>query len=162
MTEFDYGVLAVLACSALLGAWRGLLKEFFSLLAYASAAYGAMVWGPRAFPWFKHLFGHDMVGMLAAYIVVFLAVLLMVGLISKTIRSMISYVGLGPADRGLGFLFGLARGLIMVVVVVILLGYTDFPSEPWWVNAKFSHTIIHVIGQIKHLLPVDIAQYLPY
>lgn len=162
MTEFDYAVLAILGCSALLGFIRGFLKEAFSLIAYLAAGYAAMQWGPRALPWFLSLFDNYYVSAAVSYAVVFIAVLLLVGLLNLTLSSMISYAGLGPADSGLGLIFGLIRGLIIILVVVILLGYTDFPQQPWWQNAKFSAMFVDMVNQLKSLLSADIAKYLPY
>ncbi|MDY3331690.1 MAG: CvpA family protein [Pelistega sp.] len=162
MTEFDYVVLAILGCSAILGFIRGFLKEAFSLIAYVAAAYAAVQWGPSALPWFQSLFDNYYVSAAVSYAVVFIATLLVVGLINLTLSSMISYAGLGPADSGLGLLFGLVRGLIIVLAVVILLGYTDFPQQPWWQNAAFSAMAVDGVNQLKSLLSADIAQYLPY
>lgn len=162
MTEFDYGVLAILGCSALLGFIRGFLKEAFSLIAYVAAGYAAMQWGSSALPWFLSLFDNYHISIAVAYAVVFIAVLLVVGLLNLTLSSMISYAGLGPADSGLGLMFGLIRGLIIILVVVILLGYTDFPQQAWWQNSKFSAMFVDMVNQLKTLLSVDIAKYLPY
>lgn len=162
MTEFDYVVLAILGCSGLLGFIRGFLKESFSLIAYIAAGYAAVMWGPSALPWFLSLFENYYVSAALAYAVVFIAVLLLVGLINLTLSSMISYAGLGPADSGLGLIFGLVRGLIIILIVVILLGYTDFPQQPWWVNAKFSGMAVDGVHYVKTLIPADIAKYLPY
>lgn len=162
LTEFDYVVLAILGCSALLGFIRGFLKEAFSLIAYAAAGYAAMLWGPTAMPWFQSLFDNYYVSAAVSYAVVFIAVLLIVGLINLTLSSMISYAGLGPADSGLGFVFGLVRGFIIILVVVILLGYTDFPQQVWWRDAKFSAMAIEGVNQLKSLLSADMAKYLPY
>ena len=162
MTEFDYVVLAVLACSGLLGFMRGFLKEAFSLIAYVAAGYAAMMWGPRAIPWFQSLFDNHYVSTAIAYAVVFIGVLLLVGLLNITLSSMISYAGLGPADNGLGLLFGLARGVIIILVVAILLGYTDLPQSTWWQNAKFSGIVVDAINHLKTYVPAEFSTYLPY
>lgn len=162
MTEFDYIVLAVVGFSGLLGFIRGFIKEAFSLIAYVAAGYAAVMWGPRAYPWFASMIEHHLVSLALAYAVVFIAVLLIVGIINLSLSSLISITGLGPADRGLGLLFGLARGVLLVIVVVILAGYTSFPLEPWWQNARFSPAAVNAVLYIKSLLPVEIGNYLPY
>ena len=45
MTAFDYGVLGVMACSALLGLWRGIIGEIIALLAWVAAFFAARAWG---------------------------------------------------------------------------------------------------------------------
>ena len=162
MTEFDYIFLAVLGFSGLLGFIRGFIKEAFSLIAYVAAANAAVMWGPRAYPWFSSLIEHHLVSLALAYAVVFIAVLLIVGIINLSLSSLITLTGLGPADRGLGLVFGLARGMLIVVIVVILAGYTTFPQEAWWQNARFSSTAVNAVLYIKSFLPVEIGNYLPY
>lgn len=155
-------MLAVVGFSGLLGFIRGFIKEAFSLIAYVAAGYAAVMWGPRAYPWFASMIEHHLVSLALAYAVVFIAVLLIVGIINLSLSSLISITGLGPADRGLGLLFGLARGVLLVIVVVILAGYTSFPLEPWWQNARFSPAAVNAVLYIKSLLPVEIGNYLPY
>ena len=155
-------MLAVVGFSGLLGFIRGFIKEAFSLIAYVAAGYAAVMWGPRAYPWFASMIEHHLVSLDLAYAVVFIAVLLIVGIINLSLSSLISITGLGPADRGLGLLFGLARGVLLVIVVVILAGYTSFPLEPWWQNARFSPAAVNAVLYIKSLLPVEIGNYLPY
>lgn len=162
MTEFDYVVLAILGGSALLGMIRGFLKEFFSLIAYLVAGYVATLWGHTAIPWFQSLFDNPYISTGLAYAVLFIAVLLLVGLINLILSSMISYTGLGPADSGLGLIFGLIRGVIIILIVVTLLGYTDFPQQAWWTQAKFSHIAVDGVVYLKGFIPEDIANYLPY
>lgn len=162
MTEFDYIVLAIVGTSGLLGFVRGFIKEAFSLIAYIAAGYAAVMWGPRAYPWFSSLIDNHMISLALAYAVVFIAVLLIVGIINLSLSSLISLTGLGPADRGLGLMFGIARGLLLVVAVVILAGYTDLPQESWWQQARFSPAAVNAVLYIKSLIPVDIGNYLPY
>ena len=54
------------------------------------------------------------------------------------LASLIEQTGLTPADHGLGGLFGLARGVLLVLILVILAGHTDLPKEPWWEQAKLA------------------------
>ncbi|WP_159990601.1 CvpA family protein [Pelistega ratti] len=162
MTEFDYIFLAVLGASGILGFMRGFLKEAFSLVAYIAAGCAAAAWGPHALPWFSRMVDNIYISIALSYAVVFIAVLLIIGLINKTLSSVISQIGLGSADSILGLFFGLVRGLIIVLVVVILLGYTDMPQAPWWQNAKFSGVVIEIVHYLKTFVPSDMVKYLPY
>ncbi len=96
------------------------------------------------------------------YGLTFIGVLLVVGLLNLTLGTLIEKTGLGPADRGLGILFGLARGILIVLVLVVIAGYTAFPEEQWWVNARFSEPAVNLLKQITLLLPEDVGSYLPY
>jgi len=162
VTEFDYVALGIVALSGLLGLLRGFLKEFFSLIAYVAAFIGAVWWGPQVYPWFQAFIDNSLLSMGIGYGLTFIGVLLVVGLLNLTLGTLIEKTGLGPADRGLGILFGLARGVLIVLVLVVIAGYTPFPQEQWWVNARFSEPSVNLIKQIALLLPENVGSYLPY
>ena len=162
MTGFDFVLLAILAISVVLGLLRGLLKEVLSLVAYASAFLAAIWWGPTVSEWLMQWISQPFVSMALAYLGVFIVVLLAIGVINMTLASLLSKTGLAPADHGLGAMFGLLRGVLFVLVLVILAGYTPLPEEPWWKNAMFSKQVVSVVQQIKLKLPPPINDWLPY
>jgi membrane protein required for colicin V production len=100
--------------------------------------------------------------MALAYLGVFIAVLLSIGVINMTLAALLNKTGLTPADHGLGAMFGLVRGVLFVLVLVILAGYTPLPEEPWWKNAMFSKQVVSVVQQIKLRLPPPANEWLPY
>ncbi|MDN4016828.1 CvpA family protein [Zwartia panacis] len=162
MTGFDFVLLAILAISVVLGLLRGLLKEVLSLVAYASAFLATIWWGPTVSDWFAQWITQPFVSMALAYLGVFIAVLMSIGLINMTLSAMLSKTGLTPADHGLGAMFGLLRGILFVLVLVILAGYTPLPEEPWWKNAMFSKQVVGAVQQIKLRLPPPVNDWLPY
>lgn len=162
MTGFDFVLLAILAISIVLGLLRGLLKEVLSLVAYASAFLAAIWWGPTVSEWCAQWITQPFVSMALAYLGVFIAVLLSIGFINMTLSALLSKTGLTPADHGLGAMFGLIRGVLFVLVLVILAGYTPLPEEPWWKNAMFSKQVVGAVQQIKLRLPPPVNDWLPY
>lgn len=162
MTGFDFVVLAIVAVSGLLGLLRGLLKEVLSLVAYALAFVAAIWWGPTVYGWLSTLIETTVLRMGVAYAAVFIVVLLAVGLVNMTLSALIRTTGLTPADHGLGGLFGLLRGLLIVLVLVALAGYTPLPKEQWWRDAMFSHSATEAVKHIKVWLPPSMASLLPY
>lgn len=162
MTGFDFVLLAILAISVVLGLLRGLLKEVLSLVAYASAFLAAIWWGPVVTEFFSQWITQPFVSLALAYLSVFIAVLLSIGFINMTLAALLSKTGLTPADHGLGGMFGLLRGVLFVLVLVTLAGYTPLPEEPWWKNAMFSKQVVSVIQQIKLKLPPPVNDWLPY
>lgn len=162
MTGFDFVLLAILAISVVLGLLRGLLKEVLSLVAYASAFLAAIWWGPAVAEWSAQWISQPFVSMALAYLGVFIAVLLSIGFVNMALAALLSKTGLTPADHGLGAIFGLARGVLFVLLLVILAGYTPLPQEPWWKNAMFSKQVVSVVQQIKFRLPPPVDDWLPY
>ena len=162
MTGFDFVVVGVLGVSCVLGLIRGLLKEVLSLAAYAFAFIAAIWWGPRISDWLTSWINQSFLRMTLAYVGVFIAVLLSIGMVNMALSALIDKTGLTPADHGLGAVFGLARGVLIVLIFVILAGFTPLPEETWWKNAMFSKQVVGVVQQIKSRVPEPIRAWLPY
>ncbi|OZI35160.1 colicin V synthesis protein [Bordetella genomosp. 1] len=162
MTGFDFVVLAILAVSGLLGLVRGLLKELLSLIAYVLAFVAAIWWGPTVYGWLEPYIETTVLRMGVSYAAVFIIVLLAVGLVNMTLGALIRTTGLSPADHGLGAVFGLARGLLIIVVLVGMAGYTPLPQEPWWKDAMFSHSATQAVLKVKSMLPESLETWVPY
>jgi len=162
VTGFDFILIGILVVSGVLGLIRGLLKEVLSLVAFGLAFVAAIWWGPTVYGWLTSWIETPMLRMGLSYAAVFLIVLLGVGLVNMTLAALIRTTGLSPADHGLGGLFGLARGVLIILVLVALAGYTPMPQEPWWREAMFSQTAIDAIKHIKTWLPPALAAWLPY
>lgn len=92
----------------------------------------------------------------------FIASLLLLGLLNKTLGALLDVTGLGSADRGLGFLFGIFRGVVIVLILVLIAGWSALPQEIWWIESHFAHMAVDGLRQIKTWLPEGIAVYLPY
>ncbi len=162
MTSFDFVVMAIVLASGVLGLLRGLLKETLSLTAYVLAFVAAIWWGPSVYGWLHPYIDTSLLRMGVSYAIVFILVLLGVGLLNRTLAALIRSIGLMPADHGLGALFGLARGLLIVLLLVAAGGYTPLPKEPWWRDAMFSPAAVSAVKHIKTWLPPALASWLPY
>lgn len=162
MTAFDYVILGIVLVSGLLGLLRGLLKEVFSLLAYLLSFLAAIWWGPALIPMLARYIDQAVLTVGLAYFLVFIISLLILGLLNKTIAALVDVTGLGSADRGLGFLFGVVRGVVLVLILVLIAGWSALPHETWWIESNFAHLAVDGVRQLKLWLPEDIAAYLPY
>jgi membrane protein required for colicin V production len=161
VTGFDFAVLAILGCSALLGLMHGLLKELLSLIAYAAAFAAAIWWGPVVYVWLGPYLEASLARMGLAYAAGVILTLAGVGLGRATRAAGRRATGLGAADHGLGGLFGLARGALIVLALVALAAHTPLPQEPWWRGALLSSTAEKAVKQVKSWLPPSLAARLP-
>jgi len=161
VSTVDYLILAVLLVSAGLGFLRGIIKEVLSLIAFVAAFLGALNWGPYAAALLGQLISlHPLLLSAIAYIVVFVVVLLTVGMLNLLLTTLIDKTGLGPADQGLGALFGLLRGAVIVLALVVLASYTALHQEPWWQASQLVPIAELGVGKIKDWLPAT-AAWLP-
>ncbi len=160
MTAFDFGVLAILGASVVVGMLRGLIKEVLSLIAYAAAFLCAAWFGPTVYAGLATYIENSGVRLVVSYVGIFLCVLLGVGMVNMALSALIRATGLSPADRGLGALFGVARGALIIIVIVTAASYTPLPQEPWWRDAMLAPAVEQAIAQIKPLLPAPVAEWI--
>lgn len=163
MTGFDYGLIAILGVSCFLGVRRGLIKELLSLVSYGLAFLASVWWGPvvEQHPLLQWV-SNEYLRLGIAYVLLFVLVLLAVGLVNMSLAAMLRSTGLTPADRGLGLLYGMLRGLMIVLALVVVLGYTPLPDQPWWKNAMFAPALVGAVQQIKSRVPEPMGEWLPY
>jgi membrane protein required for colicin V production len=162
VTGFDFVVLALVLASVLVSLLRGLIREALSLIAFALAVVAALWWGPSVQLALTPYLETDLLRIAVGYTAVFIGVLLGVGLINLALITLVRATGLAPLDRGLGALYGLVRGLLIVMLLVLVAGYTPMPAQPWWQTAMLSPLAERGAIEIKLRLPPDVAQWVPY
>ena len=162
MTIFDYLVLFVLVCSVVISTLRGLVKEILSLLGWIVAFVVANAYGAQLAPLLPEVIPGDTARLIVAFIALFLGVRILMGLLSLAIGALVEATGLSLADRGLGGLFGLARGIVIVLAGVILCGMTDLPRQPFWQEALLSPIAETGARTVKPFLPAAMAQHVNF
>ena len=158
MTVFDYVVLAILLASAILGAWRGLVGEILSILAWVVALIAAWMFGGEVGAALFAGIGDATLRLVAGFVTVILLVLVVIALLKLLMRGLLKAIGLSLTDRMLGVLFGLLRGLAIVLVIVILGGLTSAPKQPWWREARLSPPLETIVLAGRPWLPGDVAK----
>ncbi|HEY5279697.1 MAG TPA: CvpA family protein [Pseudolabrys sp.] len=157
ITLLDVLLLVVMLISGLLAMIRGFIREVLSIAAWGIAAL-VTVWAfPRVTPLAQTYFSSDTVAKGVAIGVVFLVTLLVVSVITVRISDMVLDSKVGALDRSLGFLFGLGRGLIIVVVAFLFFAWlVPDRSQPEWVRGAKSKVVLQSTGQwLMGMLPDD-------
>ena len=157
-SPFDWVVLTVIVLSSLLGLWRGVVSEVLALLGWLAAFVAARIWGGSAAEilgaWLHDPVLRQMLGLLA----VFVATLLLFGVLRFFLSRLLRVVGLGLVDRFLGMLFGIGRGLLIVMAGVLIGGLTELPRQDWWSEAVFSPPLETAVLALKPWMPPQAAQ----
>lgn len=162
MTIFDYIVIAIFAISIIVGLMRGIVKEVLSIAGWFVAVFVAKTYTNQVLPFVPDSIPGEGLKVLAAFVILFIASLLITGLISMAISSLFSGVGLGWLNNLLGSFFGFARGLIIACVIVFLLGFTSMPEDERWKNAMFSATIETIVLGVLDYAPEFIRDKVKY
>lgn len=161
LSAVDWVLLAVLGLSSLLGLWRGIVYEVLSLVGWVAAFYVSQMYAPTAAAWLPMQGSSQMLRYAAGFVVVFVAVLVTTALVSWTVKKLLSAVGLGLLDRVLGSLFGLMRGVVILLAVTVFVGMTPMRETEAWKQAQGTQWLQQFLHVLKPVLPADFGKYLP-
>lgn len=163
MTEFDFLVLGIIGLSVLLSLLRGAVREVLSLLTWVLAFY---LGNRHAEDIAVHLsWAADLsvpMQALAGFTAVFVLVLITGWVLTRLLSKLVSAAGLGWMDRSLGLFFGMARGVLMVLMLVTLAGLTSLPQKPFWREARLSGHAEDAVRLLKPHLPPAVVQWVRY
>ena len=157
ITLLDIFLLVVMLVSGLLAMIRGFMREILSIGAWGLAALATLYSYSKLLPVAKQYFNNDIVAAAITVGGVFLGTLLIVTIITVRISDMILDSRVGALDRTLGFLFGLARGLVIVVVAFLFFSWlVPDRSQPIWVKDAKSKIVLKSTGDwLMSMLPDD-------
>jgi len=157
ITLLDIVLIVVMLVSGLLAMVRGFMREVLSIAAWVLAAAATLYAYGKLLPYAKQYFNNDIVAAAAVVGGVFLGTLLVVSVLTVRISDMVLDSRVGALDRTLGFLFGLARGLIIVVVAFQFFTWlVPERSQPEWVKSAKSRVVLAGTGQwLISMLPED-------
>lgn len=160
MNWVDYAILATLGLSVLMGLWRGFVGEVLALAIWVCAFWVAWLLGPALAERFSASISTPSVRILLAYGLCFVAVLVAGAIVAFLMRKLVEGSGLSGSDRMLGMMFGLVRGLALVVLLVFLLAFTPFARDPWWHESRLLPSFENGARWLGERLPPEVARYL--
>lgn len=161
MVALDWIFAAVLVASIVVGAWRGLVFEVLSLMGWVASFFVAQ--------WFAD----DMAAVLpmgesaealryaAGFVVVFVASVFALGWLTWLVKKLVDAIGLRPADRALGGLFGLFRGVVLLLAVAVVAGLTPLAEAAGWQESQGAPILVEVLRGLKPVLPEEFGRHLP-
>ena len=157
ITLLDIILIGVMLISALLAMIRGFMREVLSIASWVIAAVATLYSFTKVLPNAKSYFNNDIVATAVVLGGTFLGTLLIVSIITVRFSDMVLDSRVGALDRTLGFLFGLARGLIIVVVAFLFFAWlVPDRSQPEWIRSAKSKVVLQGTGQwLMSMLPDD-------
>jgi membrane protein required for colicin V production len=153
----DLFLIAVMLISGLLAMVRGLIREVLSIAGWGAAAVAGLYAYSKLLPMTKQYISNDYMAAGVTVAGAFFATLIIVSVITVKISDKILDSRIGALDRTLGFLFGLFRGLIIVVVAFIFFDWlVPAKSQPEMIRNARSRIVLQNTGDwLKGLLPED-------
>lgn len=158
MGWFDIAIIAVIVLSALISLIRGFVKEFISLATWLIAGFIAltyyMVLAELLVPYIES----PTISQAVAFAVLFITTLIVGAIINYMVSQLVTKTGLSGTDKTLGVLFGAARGVLIISMIVLFAGLTPMPEESWWQESILVENFKNIALWIKDLLPQDVGE----
>ncbi|USX22422.1 CvpA family protein [Oxalobacteraceae bacterium OTU3REALA1] len=162
MTIFDYLVIFVMVTSVIISMLRGLVKEVLSLAGWVVAFVVANAYAAALAVMLPAVVPGEVLRLILAFIALFIGVRILMGLLSMALGALLDAGGLSLFDRALGAVFGVGRGLVIVLTAVILCGMTSLPQQDFWKEALLSPYAETGARLVKTFLPAAMAQHVNF
>lgn len=154
----DYVIFAIIALSAIIGLFRGFVREALSLVAWGAAIWVALTFTELFAGYLLPYVGEPSLSKIGAFAGLFLATLIAGAIINYLVSLLVTKSGIGGTDRFLGLIFGIARGALVVVILVMLAGLTSLPEDSWWKASSVMPYFEEMAVSLSNFLPDDIAK----
>ena len=160
LAMLDGAFLVVLLVSLLMGIWRGLVFELFSLLAWFGAFVVAQIWGHQVGLMLPMAGASEPIRLGLGFACVFILAIFVGGLFAVLAKKLVAVVGLSPFDRALGAGFGLIRGVLILMVAGVLVSLTPLNNSMFWRESVGASVISGVLKGLQPILPKEFGKYL--
>ena len=157
MSWVDLIIIAVVIVSALISLVRGFVKESISLASWVLAGFIALRYFTPLSELLEPYIESPTIRTGSGFAILFVCSLIIGAIINFMASQLVTKTGLSGTDKSLGVVFGAARGILIVIILVLLAGLTPMPSESWWKESTMIEYFASMASWIKDILPDDIA-----
>lgn len=154
----DILILVIIGLSALTGLFRGLIKEFIALAIWIVAIWAAYKYSGSLDPWLQGYIQDKSARTILAFVLILLGVLISGGVINAVLGLVLKGTGLGGTDKILGAVFGFARGVFIVSLIMAIISMTSLPYHQYIQSSRFYPELAPVVNWISGYLPKIINQ----
>ena len=162
MAWLDIAILALIVLSAVLSLFRGFVKEALALASWLVALWVAMVFYENFAAVLAKWIAEPSLQKIIAFTVLFITVLLLGAAINYLAGKLVSKTGLAGTDRMLGVVFGVARGAVIVAILVLLAGLTPVPQDSWWQESRLIGYFQEFALWMRDFLPAEFSKNISY
>lgn len=160
MVYVDYLIIGIVLVSMLVGFFRGFFPELVGLATWIVAVLGGWHLSSLVEPYLDGKLGSVVAELWAARAIVFVAILVLGGLLGQLVSLLVDKAGLSGTDKTLGLVFGLVRGGLIVGVLVIVAQLMGFEQDEWWAQSKTVPIGEGIASVIRSALPPAINEHL--
>jgi len=149
----DYVILIILAISVITGLFRGFVKELMALGIWGLAIWGGVKFAGLAASFLKPWIVQQELRLIAAFALIAITILLAGGLITSLLAFLIERSGLSGTDRLLGMIFGFARAVCIISLIILVARMTGFPQEKYSKNSKLFNQFLPAVDWMSAFAP---------
>lgn len=157
MSWLDLVILGVIALSALISLIRGFVKESISLLTWIVAGVLAFRYFTPMASLLEPFVESPTVRNIAGFGILFVVTLIIGAVVNFIMSQLVSKTGLSGTDKALGVVFGAARGVLIVTMIVLLASLTPMPEASWWQDSAMVGFFQQLAEWVKGIIPSDTA-----
>jgi len=158
MSWLDLVILGIIALSALISLIRGFVKESISLLSWIAAGIVAFRYFSAMAELLEPYLADPTIRSMAAFAVLFISTLIIGAIINFIMSQLVSKTGLSGTDKALGVVFGGARGVLIVIMIVLLASLTPMPEAQWWQDSAMVGFFQQLAEWVKGIIPADAVE----
>lgn len=162
MAWLDIVLIAIVLVSALISLVRGFVREAFSLAVWVLAFWVSWSFFRDLEVPLRSLISSPTARLGIAFALLMIATLIIGGLVNFLIIQLVERTGMSGSDRLIGMVFGAARGILLVAVLVLLAGLTSLPREGWWLESSLVGYFEELAFWLRELLPPELADRFRY
>ncbi len=162
MIWVDYAIIAILVVSAAISLLRGFLREALSLLGWVLAFWLALTFADDVSELFTSYGSQPSMRHALAFSVIIVVTLVITAIVMYLVRLVVDKTEITGTDRALGIVFGIARGIVIVAILVLFAGLTALPKDPWWTESTLLPHFQALAEEIRSVLPPEVARLFQY
>ena len=162
MIWIDYTIIGLILISSVIGLLRGLIREAFSLVIWVVAIWIGLTFSRYFSSFLEGMISYPSARIAAAFAVLFFITLILGALISYLLGELVKKTGLTGSDRFAGMIFGIARGLVVVAIIIMLAGLTPLPEDSWWKESTLIPPFQALAVWLREHIPSGMAGYVNY
>jgi membrane protein required for colicin V production len=157
MSWVDLIIIVIILISALISLVRGFVKESISLASWIVAGFIAFRYFTPLAEMLEPYIESTTIRAGTSFALLFVSSLVVGAIVNFMASQAVAKTGLTGTDKSLGVVFGAARGVLIVTMLVLLAGLTPMPSEPWWDNSAMIEYFANMANWLKDIMPQDVA-----
>jgi membrane protein required for colicin V production len=158
MSWIDFAFIAIIVLSAVISLVRGFVKESISLVTWVVAGFLAFRYFAPLSDMLEPLIAAPTLRGIVAFGLLFVATLIVGAIINFIVTQLVSRTGLSGTDKALGVVFGAARGVLIVTILVLLFSLTPVPQTEAWKDAASIGFFQQLAEWLKTVIPADTAK----